>query len=102
MRVLLLVFDAQRRHRLAEACRAILPTVHCIECGDPVAAMFAAAPDRLDLVVLDAAVLKQDGVAGVVNWRRFGPRGGVLLLDAEPERDIARLQSALLQASRPG
>lgn len=100
MLVLLLVLDAERRRRLAQACRAASPHVECVESDDHVGAIFSAALDRLDLVVLDSALLQGYGTASLANWRRLMPRGSLLVLGPAPEGDVEALRKAVLTASR--
>jgi len=100
MRVLLLVLEEGRRRRLANACRAASPDVECVESDDDAGAVFSAALDRLDLVVLDSALLQRYGTAWLANWRRLTPRGSLLVLAPGPEGDIEGLGRAILAASR--
>jgi hypothetical protein len=94
-RVLLLVLETGRRRRLAELCRAASPTVHCVETDDDNGAVFGAALDRLDLIVLDEALLERNGAAWLTNWRRLAPKGDLLVLDADPEIEAGNLRKAL-------
>lgn len=90
---MLLVSDAGRRRRLA--CAASSPRVHCVEASDEAGAMFAVAPDTLDLVVLDATIQDRGDTARLSNWRRMCPNGELLVLQPTPERDLERLRRVL-------
>ena len=98
MLVLLLVLDQGRRHRLADACRELSPTVECVESDDGIEAVFSVALHRLDLVVLDDALLQRYGTGWLANWRRMIPRGGLLVLDHKPQGDIEALRRAIASA----
>lgn len=98
MQVLLLMFDAMRRRRLADACHAVSPQVRCIESGDDLGAALALAPDRLDLVVLDTLLLAPHGAANLVNWWRSAPRAQLLVLESDSRTDFALVEPALLKA----
>jgi len=99
MLVLLLVLDKGLRRRLAEACRDASPGVECIESDDDIEAVFSVALHRLDLVVLDGALLQRYGARWLANWRRMIPRGGLLVLQGSPEGDILALREAIAAAS---
>jgi len=98
--VLLLVLEEGRRRRLADACRAASPEVECVESDDDIGAIFSAALDRLDLVVLDGTLAQRNGSASIAHWRRLTPRGCLLVLGPDPEGDLEALRKAILAASR--
>lgn len=100
MLVLLLVLDAKRRRLLAQVCRAASPQVECVESDDDIGAIFSVALDRLDLVVLDSALLQRYGNASLAIWRRLMPRGSLLVLGPGSEGDAEALRKAILGASR--
>lgn len=97
MLVLVLVVDARRRRRVADACRAVSPAVECIESGDEAAAVFGVAPDRFDLVVVDSALHQRHGSAWLINWRRMAFKGDVLMLQSDPAKDQERVRRAVLR-----
>jgi hypothetical protein len=97
MVVLLLMFDEPRRRRLADDCRAVSSDVQCIESGDDVGAVLALAPERIDLVVLDAALLRRPGAAHLVNWWRSVPWGELVILDEEEDTDFEVSRPAVLR-----
>lgn len=98
VQILLLMFDAQRRRRLADACHAVSPLVRCIESDDELGAALALAPDRLDLVVLDPLLLAPHGAANLVNWWRSAPQAHLLVLESNSSADFALVEPALLKA----
>lgn len=98
VQVLLLMFDAQRRRRLADACHAVAAEVRCIESGDELGAALAVAPDRLDLVILDPLLLAPHGAANLVNWWRSSPQAQLLVLETDSRTDFALVEPALLKA----
>lgn len=93
--ILLLVADDGRRDRLRQACETRGAVVRCVESLDLSQIVFIAAPDRLNLLVLDPAMLLQHGLAWLANWRRMAPRGQLVLLPDEPDQDLRRLERAL-------
>jgi hypothetical protein len=99
--VLLLVLEEGRRRRLADACRAASPEVEFVESDDDIGAIFSAALDRLDLVVLDGTLAQRYGSASIAHWRRLTPRGSLIVLGPDPEGDLDALRKAILAASRP-
>jgi len=99
MLVLILVLDAARRRRLADACRAMSPEVKYIESDDDAEAVFSVPLHQLDLVVLDGELLQRYGAGWLASWRRMAPKGGLLVLEHGPERDIEALRRAVVAAS---
>ena len=95
MHVLLVSIDQMFRDALARECRGIAKGVRCVESDDGIGAMFAPALDRMDLVVLDAALVEHHGPAWLTNWRRMTPRGAVLVLDPASEHRFAQIRQAV-------
>lgn len=95
MQVLLVSLDRLFRKALARECRGIAEAVRCIESDDGMGAMFAPALDRMDLVLLDAALVQHHGPAWLTNWRRMTPRGDVLVLDATSDQAYVQVREAV-------
>jgi DNA-binding response OmpR family regulator len=95
MQVLLVSLDRLFRKALARECRGAGQAVRCVESDDGMGAMFAPALDRMDLVLLDAALVKHHGPAWLTNWRRMTPKGDVLVLDSASEHTYTQVQQAI-------
>ena len=96
IQVLLVSLDALFRKALARECRTTTRAVRCLESDDGMGAMLAPALERMDLVLLDTALVHRHGAAWLTNWRRMVPRGSVLVLDPHNERTFAQVREAVM------
>ena len=95
MQVLLVSLDRMFRNALARECRGVAQAVRCVESDDVMGAMFAPALDRMDLVLLDAALVEHHGPAWLTNWRRMTPQGDVLVLDAANDQTFPQVRQTI-------
>jgi DNA-binding NtrC family response regulator len=95
VQVLLVSQDRGFRKALARECHGAVPSARCVESDDGIAAMLAPALDRMDLVVLDTALVQHHGAAWLTNWRRMAPNAAVLVLDPAGEFTLPQVRQAL-------
>jgi DNA-binding response OmpR family regulator len=95
MQVLLVSLDKLFRKALARECRGVGQPVRCVESDDGMGAMFSTALDRMDLILLDAALVRHHGPAWLTNWRRMTPQGDVLVLDAASDATYLQVREAV-------
>jgi hypothetical protein len=72
--------------------------VRCASPDDVGRAVFDAAPDRVDLLVLEQRQLQTHGVGMLASWRRMAPRSLMLLLGEDACTDLERMEQALRDA----
>ncbi len=100
IQVFLVSLDVLFRESLARECLAADGSVRCLESGDGMGAMLAPALESMDLVLLDAVLVRRHGTAWLTNWRRMVPRGAVLVVDAHNAHTQSVVREAVLEAIR--
>lgn len=92
---LLLIADTARRLRLQACCEQAGVEVRSADPEDIGRAVFDAAPDRVDLLVLEQTQLQRQGVSLLASWRRMAPRSRLVLLGDDSGPDQERMEQAL-------